>query len=138
VGLTEDRARQLLRAALDVEALPAVGATRYVALLAQMPARTVTGPALPELTYPGYQRVAINGWTEHAPYDYANATDAPIPPNQGPEQQTAWAFAVCDAPAPQAGNVEWIGRLPGLVIYPGDPDPQIPAGTLHVVFPGGE
>jgi hypothetical protein len=113
VGLTEYRARQLLRAALDVEALPAVGATRYVALLAQMPARTVTGPALPELTYPGYQRVAINGWTEHAPYDYANATDAPIPPNQGPEQ-------------------------PGLVIYPGDPDPQIPAGTLHVVFPGGE
>lgn len=134
MGLSEYWSRALLRASLGIEALPAVG-DAHLALLSAEPARASTGAELPELDYPGYTRtlIPVDGWTELDPYEYVNTAPLPLPPNGGAVPQVAWAFAVCDAE--QAGNVLWAGRVPGYQLTPGDPDPQIAAGALHLVLP---
>ena len=109
-----------------------VSAPLYLALLSAPPSFQDTGSSLPEIAYPGYARIALQGsdWTDFDGVACCNAVPIALrAPIAGPDVLVV-AAALCTEPI--EGEVMHFLDMVAMQLSVDDPDPQIGVGMLAV------
>jgi hypothetical protein len=136
VGLSTYAIARLMAASVG-QAL-AAASPQYLALLTDSADGSGDGAALSEVTYGGYQRVAIDavtGWSADDSGTFlTNAADVTLAPcTSGAGQVAGWAL--CDSLT--GGHYSWSGLTPIMIIDIDDPEPKIPEGALLLNLSSG-